>query len=155
RGGPTRQDIATRLGAGVLGTPMPTFIDSVEKPEDIWHLANYIASLGPERPAYASLVAVTSVSGEIPDDPNADFWRTQAPAAIPLMGQVIVDPRNFNPSIDLVNVRAVYNDKEIAFLLTWDDPTESKADGKQVFNDAISLQFPPKVGGGLERPYFL
>ena len=46
------------------------------------------------------------------------------------MGQVIVDPRNFNPSIDLVVVRAAYNDKEIAFHLTWDDPTESKEPGQ-------------------------
>ncbi len=155
RGGASRQDIATRLGAGVLGTPMPTFLDSVEKPEDIWHLTNYLASLGPEKPGYASLLAVGSVSGAIPDDPNADFWKRLAPAHIPLMGQVIVDPRNFNPAIDLVTVRAVYNDKEIAFHLAWDDPTESKADGKQVFDDAIALQFPPRLATGSERPYFL
>ena len=71
------------------------------------------------------------------------------------MGQVIVDPRNFNPSIDLVSVRAAYNDKEVAFHLTWDDPTESKGDGKQMFADAISLQFPPQASAGTERPYFL
>ena len=48
RGGASRTDIATRLATGILGTPMPTFIDSVEKPEDIWHLTNYIASLNAE-----------------------------------------------------------------------------------------------------------
>ena len=61
----------------------------------------------------------------MPDDPNAEFWAKQPGAAFPLMGQVIVDPRNFNPTIDLVTVRAVYNDKEIVFHLTWDDPTAS------------------------------
>ncbi len=71
------------------------------------------------------------------------------------MGQVIVDPRNFNPAIDLVAVRAVYSDKEVAFHLTWDDPTESKGDGKQTFADAIELQFPPQAAAGTERPYFL
>src|SRR2546422_4506130 len=50
RGGPGRTEIATRLAAGVLGQPMPTLIDRVEKPEDIWHLTNYIVSLGPEPP---------------------------------------------------------------------------------------------------------
>src|SRR6266850_2433227 len=59
RGGASRTDIAMRLGAGVLGTPMPTFIDSVEKPEDIWHLTNYILSLSPDSPHYATLVTVT------------------------------------------------------------------------------------------------
>jgi mono/diheme cytochrome c family protein len=140
---------------GVLGTPMPTFIDSVEKPEDIWHLTNYILSLGPDSPHYATLVTVTAVSDAIPDDPNAEFWKKLTPNNIPLMGQVIVDPRNFNPSIDLVSVRAVYNDKEIAFHLTWDDPTQSTDDpAKKLFADAISLQFPPQPSSGTERPYF-
>jgi DMSO reductase family type II enzyme heme b subunit len=156
RGGASRTDIATRLGAGVLGTPMPSFIDSVEKPEDIWHLTNYILSLGPDSPHYATLVTVTAVSEAIPDDPNADFWKKLTPNNIPLMGQVIQDPRNFNPSIDLVSIRAVYNDKEVAFHLTWDDPTQSADDpAKKLFADAISLQFPPQPSSGTERPYFL
>jgi len=155
RGGAGRAEIATRLAAGVLGTPMPAFLDSVEKPDDIWHLANYIASLGPERPALATLITVTAVRDAIPDDPDADFWKKQAPSLIPLMGQVIQDPRNFNPAIDLVAVRAAYNDKDVVFHLTWDDPSESKGDGKQTFPDAISLQFPPQITGGTERPYFL
>jgi len=156
RGGSTRTDIATRLANGVLGTPMPAFLDSVEKPEDIWHLTNFILSLGPDSPHYATLVTVTAVSDAIPDDPNADFWKKLSPNNIPLMGQVIIDPRNFNPSIDLVSVRAVYNDKEIAFHLTWDDPTQSADDpAKKLFADAISLQFPPQPSSGTERPYFL
>ena len=156
RGGASRTDIAMRLGAGVLGTPMPSFIDSVEKPEDIWHLTNYILSLGPDSPHYATLVTVTAVSDTIPDDPNADFWKKLTPNNIPLMGQVIQDPRNFNPSVDLVSIRAVYNDKEVAFHLTWDDPTQSTDDpAKKLFADAISLQFPPQPSSGTERPYFL
>jgi DMSO reductase family type II enzyme heme b subunit len=52
-------------------------------------------------------------------------------------------------------VRAAYNDKEVAFHLTWDDPTESKGDGKQTFPDAIAMQFPAQLSAGTERPYFL
>ena len=155
RGGGGRTEIATRLANGVLGTPMPAFLDAVEKPEDIWHLTNFILSLGPENPGYATLVTVGSVSEAIPDDPNADFWKKIAAQNVPLMGQVIIDPRNFNPVIDMVSVRAAYSDKEVAFHLTWDDPTESKGDGKQTFPDAIELQFPPQITAGTERPYFL
>ncbi|OLC13639.1 MAG: hypothetical protein AUH29_12525 [Candidatus Rokubacteria bacterium 13_1_40CM_69_27] len=155
RGGPSRAAIATRLAAGVLGTPMPAFLDSVEKPDDIWHLANYIASLGPAAPAYGTLLTATAVGEAIPDDPQAELWKKMVGQNIPLMGQVIADPRNFNPSIDLVTVRAAYNDREIAFHLTWDDPTESKPDGKQTFADAIALQFPPTLEPGGERPYVL
>ena len=155
RGGGGRTEIATRLANGVLGTPMPAFLDAVEKPEDIWHLTNFILSLGPERPGYATLVTVGSVSEAIPDDPNADFWKKIAAQNVPLMGQVIIDPRNFNPVIDMVSVRAAYSDKEVAFHLSWDDPTESKGDGKQTFPDAIELQVPTQITAGTERPYFL
>jgi DMSO reductase family type II enzyme heme b subunit len=156
RGGRSRTDIATRIANGVLGTPMPAFLDAVEKPEDIWHLTNFILSLGPDAPRYATLVTVTGVSDAIPDDPAAEFWTKIEPSSIPLMGQVIVDPRNFNPVIDLVAVRAAYNDKEIAFHLTWDDPSNTtKGDGKATFPDAISLQFPAQITASNERPYFL
>src|SRR5437870_8336666 len=156
RGGSAPVDVATRLANGVVGTPMPSCIDSVEKPEDVWHLANYILSLGPRPLTYATLVSVTNVSDAIPDDPDAAFWKAIAPNHIALLGQVIVDPRNFNPSIDLVSVRAVYHDKEIAFHLTWDDPTQSVEDAaKKTYADAISLQFPPQPRPGPERPYFL
>jgi DMSO reductase family type II enzyme heme b subunit len=156
RGGARREDVAMRIAAGVLGTPMPSFVDSVEKPEDVWHLTNYVLSLGPESPASATLITGTSVTEALPDDPNADFWKTRPPQNVLLMGQVIVDPRNFNPSIDLVSVRIAYNDKEIAFHLTWDDPTESQANAEQkTFADGIALQFPPTVGTSSERPYFL
>jgi DMSO reductase family type II enzyme heme b subunit len=113
-------------------------------------------SLG-ESPKYATLVTVAATKDAIPDDPAADFWKKLAPSAIPLMGQVIVDTRNFNPSIDLVLVRGAWNDKEIAFHLTWDDPSESKTadQAKKLFVDAFSLQFPPKITAGPDRPYFL
>jgi DMSO reductase family type II enzyme heme b subunit len=155
RGGARRVDVATRIANGVLGTPMPAFLDAVEKPEDIWHLTNFILSLGPAAPEYATLLTVASVREAIPDDPNAEFWTTRPAANIPLMGQVIVDPRNVNPVIDLVSVRAVYNDTEIAFHLTWDDPSESKGDAAGAHPDVVSLQFPPALGAGTERPYFL
>ncbi|HET9492482.1 MAG TPA: c-type cytochrome [Methylomirabilota bacterium] len=155
RGGAGRVDVAMRMAVGVLGTPMPAFLDAVEKPEDIWHVTNYVLSLGPEAPRYATLITVGAVSDAIPDDPAADLWRTMAGQSIPLMGQVIVDPRNFNPAIDMITVRAVYNEREIAFHLTWDDPTPSKPDGKETFADAVSLQFPPAAAPGGVRPYFL
>ncbi len=156
RGGESAREVATRLGTGLMGTPMPSFIDSVERPEDIWHLANYVKSLGPDKPAYATILPVRAVQGDIPDDPAAPFWSAQPAANFPLAGQVVVDPRNFNPSIDMVTVRAVYSDAEIAFHLTWDDPTASKPDPKaNVFADAVALQFPSLPAEGNERPYLL
>jgi DMSO reductase family type II enzyme heme b subunit len=67
---------------------------------------------------------------------------------------VTEDPRNFTPSIDLITVRAVYSDSEIAFHLSWDDPTASKTnpDGK-TFADQVALQFPAKLSEESDRPY--
>ncbi len=156
RGGGSIREITTRLVTGLMGTPMPSFIDSVEKPEDVWHVANYVRSLGPERPNFATILSVRAVPGEIPDDPAALFWAQQPPANFALAGQVIVDPRNFNPSIDMIAVRAVYSDTEIAFHLTWDDPTASKPDtAAKTFADQVVLQFPAKLSEGTERPYVL
>jgi DMSO reductase family type II enzyme heme b subunit len=156
RGGGSTREIAARLVTGLAGSPMPSFIDSVEKPEDIWHLANYVRSLGSDSPDPATILPVYPVRGEIPDDPAAPFWDEKAPANFPLAGQVIVDPRNFTPSIDMIAVRAVYSDTEIAFHLSWDDPTASKTNpAPRTFADQVALQFPAKISEGNERPYLL
>jgi DMSO reductase family type II enzyme heme b subunit len=156
RGGASTREIATRLAAGLMGTPMPSFAEAIEKPEDIWHLANYVKSLGPERPHFATILSVEAIQGEIPEDPEASFWLERVPVNFPLAGQVVVDPRNFNPSIDMITVRAVYSDTEIAFHLTWDDPTASKpGPGGKTFADQVALQFPARLTEGAERPYIL
>ncbi|MBI2528718.1 MAG: c-type cytochrome [Candidatus Rokubacteria bacterium] len=156
RGGSSTKEIATRLATGLMGTPMPTFIDSVEKPEDIWHVANYVKALGTDKPAFATMLTVRAVAGPIPDDPAAAFWRQQPAAVFPLAGQVIVEPRNVNPSIDTVTVRAVYTGTEIAFHLSWDDPTKSMPDATaKTFADQIALQLAARPAEGSERPYVL
>jgi DMSO reductase family type II enzyme heme b subunit len=155
RGGARSQDVAMRIALGVLGTPMPAFLESVEKPEDIWHLTNYVLSLGPPSPEYVTLLTGAAAAEAIPDDPDAEFWRRRPPQNLPLVGQVIVDPRNFNPAIDMISLRIAWNPGEVAFHLTWDDPTESSPDpARKVFADAVQVQLPPRVAAG-ERPYFL
>ncbi|MBI2460172.1 MAG: c-type cytochrome [Candidatus Rokubacteria bacterium] len=177
RGGPRREDIVRRLATGLMGTPMPTFGETVQdykeykkgeseekqdpkvwaewKDANLWDLANYVRSLGPERPNWATFLVVRGVEGEIPLDPTAEFWERQPAANIPLVGQVIQDPREFAPTVAQVSVRAVYTSEEVAFHLAWDDPTPSKPDpAKKVFADAVAIQLPVKLEP-TERPYFL
>jgi DMSO reductase family type II enzyme heme b subunit len=153
RGGHERKDVAARLSTGLLGSPMPTFLDSVEKPEDIWHLANYVRSLGADQPGWASVLGVHAAAGEVPSDPDAPFWQGIPAASFPLVGQVIADPRAFNPTVDLVSVRAVHTPQEVVFHLTWDDPTSSDPSKGAPKPDRIALQLPGP--GATERPYFL
>ncbi|MFQ5801816.1 MAG: c-type cytochrome [Candidatus Methylomirabilales bacterium] len=155
RGGTTPRDIVVRLLTGLAGTPMPSYEGAVEI-EDFWYLATYVRSLSPAGPGYATLVAARPVPGEIPLDPDNPFWSRIPQSNFPLAGQVIVDPRSFSPSIDMIGVRAVYSETEIAFHLTWDDPTFSKSDpGGKTFADQVALQFPAGLQEGTERPYVL
>ena len=69
RGGAARKDVVMRLLTGVAGTPMPAIADSVEdyrksdekdadvRDASLWDLANYVRSLGPDRPNWASLLS--------------------------------------------------------------------------------------------------
>lgn len=166
RGGPGRRDVVLRLLTGVAGTPMPAIADSLddyrqsdEKDPDVreasvWDLANYVRSLGSDRPGWASLLTVEPATGPVPDDPAAEFWARRPAARFPLAGQVIVDPRAFNPTVDLVAVRAVYTGDEVVFHLTWDDPTPSDPATGAPKPDMVALQFPTGQGTG-DRPYFL
>jgi DMSO reductase family type II enzyme heme b subunit len=166
RGGPARKDVVMRLLVGVAGTPMPAIADSLEdyrksdekdadvKEASVWDLANYVRSLGPDRPALAPVLPISHVTGAVPDDPNAEFWVKRPGAAFPLVGQVIVDPRNFNPTVDMVTSRAVYTDQEVVIHLTWDDPTASDPTKGAPKPDMVALQFPTGQGTG-DRPYFL
>jgi DMSO reductase family type II enzyme heme b subunit len=65
-----------------------------------------------------------------------------------------MDPRAFNPTVDMVVVRAVHTPQEIVFHLTWDDPTPTDPGQGAPKPDRIALQLPTGAGTG-ERPYFL
>jgi DMSO reductase family type II enzyme heme b subunit len=166
RGGAERRDVVMRLLTGVAGTPMPTIADSLEdyrksdekdadvRDSSVWDLANYVRSLGSDRASWASVQSISPVTGAVPDDPQAEFWARRPGASFPLVGQVIVDPRNFNPTIDMVTVRAVYTEQEVVFHLTWDDPTASDPTKGAPKPDMVAIQFPVGPGTG-DRPYFL
>ena len=175
-------DIYMRFSTGILGTPMPSFVDALSE-ADRWYLANYIKSLQHQRTEHEVLSALR-VDDALTDDPRDSVWDDAAPMDVRLGGQVIAPPRWQNPSIDLVTMRAIYNDEEIAFLLTWDDPfkdashdvsqeldTQELASvdtfnsyvaandviprALETFRDAIALQFPVKVVAGTKKPHLL
>lgn len=97
------------------------------------------------------------------------LWQGTDKISFRLVGQIIQKPRHFTPAIDHLNVRSLNNGKEIAFLLTWDDPSQSTQKGKIkvedpdtgemvdkiAYPDSIALQFPKELLEGAEMPYFL
>ena len=133
--------------------------------EKSWHLANYVKSLSSEkRPDFAigkHVLRSQYLQGELPALTD-ETWNTLKYSYYPLIGQIVVEPRQFNPTIDSVNVKSFYNDTEVAFLFSWDDKThnisedENEETGK-TYQDAIAIQFPVKVRKGPTdpKPYFI
>ena len=155
RGGYSAKAIFTRFNTGIAGTPMPAYADSIDA-EQGWHLSHYVASLGPGEPHYGTLVRAKLARRNLPVTPTDPYWEQVSAINLPLVGQVIADPRNFTPSIDMVTVKTVYDDKAIAFLLTWDDPTFAKSpQAERGLPDGLALQFPARPLKENERPYFL
>lgn len=162
RRGNDPKEIYTRVNTGLMGTPMPSFADKLDN-EKSWHIANYVNSLSqyPGVPDWKVAVIAKPIEGEVTDDPDDPRWETLERHSFPLVGQVTIDPRMFTPTVDMVTVKAMYNQKDFAILVIWDDPTKSVATPAagesvpEVFDDAVALQFPTKMLEGTKKPYFI
>ncbi len=142
----TRQDpynvktIFRTFSTGVNGTPMPSFADSTTI-EERWHIANFVQSLcerdakgNPlemdpltDKPKINFVVRSGFIQEDIPADPEHKLWQDRDRRFVGLGGQITHKPRNFVNRIDDLWVRSLYNDKEIAFMIQWDDRTKSVA----------------------------
>jgi DMSO reductase family type II enzyme heme b subunit len=168
RGGAAVKDIYKRIAVGVAGTQMPSFFDPASKKrlssDQAWRVAEYVASLGTEykKPAPANVIRAALVPGPLPEGPSDPAWDGAGLASLPLFPQIFLKERHFTPSVDSVTIRALYNNREIALLMEWDDPTKSipgnkKAEeiaGGEVFQDAVAVEFPKEFVPGGSRPYF-
>jgi DMSO reductase family type II enzyme heme b subunit len=163
------KDIFARITNGISGTQMPAFADPVSKQklsiEERWHIANYVASLAktvervrPEK----TVIKATRLEGDLPETPEDAKWKQAEPVSFFLVPQLIVKQRFFTPSNDTLSVRALYGDRDIAFLLEWDDRTKSipgderaeKISDPGIAEDRIAVQLPIEIPKGMEKPYF-
>ncbi len=166
RAGSAPVDIYARLTVGVPGTQMPSFADPQSKKalsdDERWDVANYAASLvAPyKKPVEGAVIKALRVEGALPDAPGAE-WGRAAFESFYLVPQIIEGERLFTPTLDSVSVKALFNDDEIAFLIEWDDPTNSVpgdasaidlSDG-EVFKDGAAVEF-PSAARDEERPHF-
>ena len=133
--------------------------------EKSWHLANYVKSLGREgRPPAAVGDKVLRSQYHLGDLPGLDdpaWGEIEEASYFPLVGQVVIEPRQFNPSIESVTAKSFYSDNEVAFLFAWDDrtktlPQKDDETGETV-EDAIAIQFPVKApkNPSEAKPYFI
>lgn len=152
RGGDRIEDIFRTFTTGFNGTPMPSFVDAIPSASDRWALAAFVKDLSRPQKTGQVLKAI-HLDGEIPSDLYAKTWQDAAYADFPMAGQIILDPRWFKPVHDTITARALYNDREIAILLEWDDGTNGKGDGGKPA-DQVGLQMPTRLDAG-EKPYFI
>ncbi len=147
------EDIYKALTTGFDGTPMASYQDSLSDDER-WALAHYVKFLQTQRKTGLTLLAKRVE--ELPSDSEDPLWDSVDYLDIPMVGQVIAEPRMFTPRVDNVRIQAVYNDKNMAFRLVWDDSTDTKPDpASKIFEDAVAVQFPVTIPTGSKRPYFL
>jgi mono/diheme cytochrome c family protein len=181
-GGGTVEEIYRVLRTGLDGTPMPTFSDIVDAgvitDDQLWGLAHYVRSLSPEEtPEIREVVAAGMITdGTVPQTIADPAWEVVEPIYVPLVGQIVVKPRWFNPRVGGVWVQALHDGQELALLVSWTDPSVSPdpawADfAQQVIEtmgpgdegaatapgapDQLVVQFPATLSRGMERPYFL
>ncbi|MDP6342761.1 MAG: ethylbenzene dehydrogenase-related protein [Alphaproteobacteria bacterium] len=182
KGGSEAEDIYMRFSTGISGTPMPSFVKALNEDER-WALANFIKSLQHKLTEH-QVLAVLPVDGEVPGTPDDGVWEQAQPMDVRLAGQVVAPPRWQNPSIEMVTLKAVANDREIAIRISWDDPFKDASHDEdqelnaseltkvgifnsyveandqvpralETFRDSIALQFSAKPISGSEKPHFL
>lgn len=180
KGGNEVKDIYLRISGGIEGTPMPAFLDTLTE-EERWAVAQYVKSLQKPVPSGSRVVLESRpIAEEIPLDPNAPVWQAGEAVEVLMSGQVHVAPRDQDPTVDLVLIKSVYNEKEIGFRLEWDDRTkdvthqDSERTKKmeaadftatypvlypptvrlQGLRDAAALQFSVRLPQSSEKPHF-
>jgi hypothetical protein len=137
-----------------------------------------VRSLSPERAPDVREVVQARILTErqTPQTVDDPVWQTAERYYIPLVGQIIVRPRWFNPRVDGVWVQALHDGEEVALLVSWTDPSDSPDPAWAEFagrvletmgpddegaatapgaGDQLVVQFPEELSDGLERPYFL
>lgn len=129
-GGSSVEEIYRRLRTGLDGTPMPSFSDLIDSKfmteDDLWNVAQYVKSLSPEdQPRVRDVVRASEIQGDLPTAAGDSAWSQAERFYIPLVGQIVVKPRWFAPTVDGVWVQALHNGQELALRLTWHDPSKS------------------------------
>jgi DMSO reductase family type II enzyme heme b subunit len=156
----TIRNIYRRVSIGIRGTPMPSHRATDEGEEDAitlegrWHVSNYTYSLreGSTRPGERNVIQGVELAGELPDSVDDAAWQEAPQSTFRLFPNIIKKDRLFTPLNNAISVRALYNEREIAFLLEFNDRTESVPGGEvmsqlpdadeTMFPDAVALQFP-------------
>lgn len=148
RSGGTREDTYRVLVTGLDGTPMASYQGALTD-DQLWAIATWIASLaGNEVEApWAELVVAVPADGEIDPERGAEMFETAPAALFPTVGQVMEPGRDFHPSVQAVELRAVYDRRSIAFQVRWHDMRAETAGHNAPDLDVPEEEATARIGG--------
>lgn len=149
RNGTGVNDIFVTISAGIEGTPMTSYGDTVPE-EKRWALAYYVKSEQKTRNLGLSL-RVKKVEA-VPSSTDDPVWQSVPALDLPMAGQVIFEPRDFTTLITNARVRGVYTGSDVAILIEWTGKKHNTGDDGNP-PDAARIQFPSKTPEGA-LPYF-
>ncbi len=189
RGGSSRKDIYRTFMTGMDGTPMPSYADSI-KGKQRWQLVDYVYSLSKPYSQFISEKGkvvysdiIIAIEGDINLSKGESLFKNAPRAFLPVIGQIIEPGREFYPSANAVEVKAIYNKQDIAIMLSWHDmertngsnslsikvpaskpgqetnnkdkKSDEKPDQESSFSDAVAIQIPSQAPEGFKKPYFI
>jgi len=147
RGGPTREDIFRTMTTGLNGTPMPAFGDALT-PEQRWAITDYMYSLGESDHApYSMLILAKHVDDAIDLAKGAASFEGAKVSRVPIVGQIMEPGRNFAPAAHSIEVQAIHDATDVAFLLRWNDMS-AETTGSNAPTIAVPIEeeeAPPKA----------
>ncbi|NOX72115.1 MAG: c-type cytochrome, partial [Alphaproteobacteria bacterium] len=160
------EDIFQRVSAGIPGTPMPEHATNMSI-ADRWAVANYVMTLRDTATPLSkgdSVIRAVRIEGDLPTSADDPLWDKTPAITFRLSPNIIREPRLFNSLNDMVTVRALYNEVDIALKVDVDDRSFSvpgseleqqyALKGVTATRDAIAVQFPTELSGTSEKPYF-
>ncbi len=150
RNGSDLKDLYVTITAGIDGTPMTSYGDTVSD-EKRWALAYYVKSQQQVRKLGPAL-RVKKVN-TIPSSTDDPVWNSVDYLDLPMAGQIIFDPRDFTALITNARVRGVYTGSDLAVMVEWTGKKPNKGDDGHP-PDGARIQFPSKSSEGAE-PFFL
>lgn len=144
KGGASAQDIYRTFATGLDGTPMPSFIDSLEEKQR-WQLVHYIQSLSsagqaPVLPKGTPTIIAVKASTDPSLDLDDPVWKRAPVTVVPLRPLWAR-----NDWVDSIKVQIVVGPKTVAFRFEWRDlRRDDEVIRSQDFRDAVAIQYVPE-----------
>lgn len=149
RNGSDVNDIFVTITAGIEGTPMTSYGETVSE-EKRWALAYFVKSQQQTR--NLGLALRVKKMDSLPATPDDPVWQSAPYLDLPMAGQVIFEPRDFTALITNVRMRGVYTSSDVALMVEWTGKKHNIGnDGNPP--DSARVQFPAKAPEG-SLPYF-